>query len=494
MVLIASHFPCMADPSALLNSEKRPSHYSWLSVVVSGIGLGIDFYDISMIASVKSLLVQQYGVMSDVQNSTLSASALVGATVGQLVIGLLGDCFGRRAMFIICALLTFSGAALSAVVSGHDASSVYWSLIAFRFVMGLGIGGEYPISASHTVENVDASRSARSLATVACSFSLGAVVAPALVWVCLSLGASGEFTWRFAFAFGAIASFTSFVLRYTMVQNSAAFHRAQETKTCKKSFRMLRKSARSLLGVSGAWFLYDIITYGLALFSEEISAAASHTSLKDSVLQVLLYSFMAVPGAFIAISTIPFFGRKSTLLVSFSCMLVLFIILSVFLADLPTWLFTILYGLQLTFDRIGPCPLSFMIPVEIFPTAVRSTAHGIAAATGKFGAIVGAYVVGSLKSRFGIQGVFAFMAITTVVEILWILVLVPDYSSSTMEQLEHMHKSLSDAQFGAWLYGRIPADIQRQTGSLLGSAAPLSMTSIENFTVTAKVVVPDALI
>mmetsp|Transcript_27897 Transcript_27897/g.51009 ORF Transcript_27897/g.51009 Transcript_27897/m.51009 type:complete len:462 (-) Transcript_27897:346-1731(-) len=455
----------MADSSALLHSHSRPKYQSCLSIVVSSLGLAIDFYDISMIACVKSLLVQQYGAMSDLENSTLSASALVGATVGQLVIGALGDCLGRRAMFITCALLTFFGAALSAAVKSDDASNVYWSLIAYRFVMGFGIGGEYPIAASHTVENVDAERSAQSLATVALSFPLGAIVAPALVWICLSVGASGEFTWRFAFAFGAVASFASFLLRYTKVQNSAAFNDAREKRTCKKSLHMLRRFAKPFIGVSGCWFLYDVITYGLALFSAEISAGASHTSVKDSVFQVLLYSFMAVPGACFAISAIPFFGRKLTLLVSLSIMLILYMVLSVFLDNLPMWLFTVLYGLQLIFDRIGPLPLSFMLPVEIFPTEVRATAHGAAAATGKCGAIVGAYVVGILKSSFGMQAVFSFMCIVTFAEIMWIFVLVPNYNSSTLKHLEDMHNSLSDTQLDELLYGRMSVDVQLQSES-----------------------------
>merc|ERR1711879_160568 len=133
---------------------------------------------------------------------------------------------------------------------------------------------------------------------------------------------------------------------------------------------------------------------------------------------------MAVPGSFVGIWLIPRLGRKRTMLFGLSAMLTMFVLLALFVGSLPTWLFTMLFGLQLTFDRVGPCPLSFIFPAELLPTAVRATGLGICAAAGKCGAILGAYVVGVLKTFVGINGMFAVIAAITAVEIMWVALLI----------------------------------------------------------------------
>lgn len=53
-------------------------------------------------------------------------------------------------------------------------------------------------------------------------------------------------------------------------------------------------------------------------------------------------------------------------------------------------LFVVIYSLAQFFFNFGPNSTTFIYPAEVFPTAVRSTAHGISAATGKLGAIIAA--------------------------------------------------------------------------------------------------------
>jgi len=59
---------------------------------------------------------------------------------------------------------------------------------------------------------------------------------------------------------------------------------------------------------------------------------------------------------------------------------------------------------------MGPNSTTFLLPVEVFPTRVRATAHGIAAASGKLGAIVTAFAFGELSDRIGLRGVLGFLA------------------------------------------------------------------------------------
>ena len=54
--------------------------------------------------------------------------------------------------------------------------------------------------------------------------------------------------------------------------------------------------------------------------------------------------------------------------------------------------------------NVGPNCTTFLLPVEVFPTRVRATAHGIAAASGKAGAVLTAFAFGSVKERIGMEG------------------------------------------------------------------------------------------
>lgn len=54
--------------------------------------------------------------------------------------------------------------------------------------------------------------------------------------------------------------------------------------------------------------------------------------------------------------------------------------------------------------NVGPNATTFLLPVEVFPTRVRGTAHGIAAASGKAGAVFTAFAFGSITDRIGVSG------------------------------------------------------------------------------------------
>jgi PHS family inorganic phosphate transporter-like MFS transporter len=79
---------------------------------------------------------------------------------------------------------------------------------------------------------------------------------------------------------------------------------------------------------------------------------------------------------------------------------------------------------------------TFLLPVEVFPTRVRGTAHGIAAACGKVGAIITAMSFGIVNEKIGIQGnlgLFAGIMVLAALCTLWI----PETKGKTIEEIEH---------------------------------------------------------
>jgi PHS family inorganic phosphate transporter-like MFS transporter len=78
-----------------------------------------------------------------------ASSCLCGAVVGQLVLGWFGDRFGRRpAMCLTMGLLVF-GALGSAIMTTGYGNFIWHTLIGWRFVLGIGLGGTYPLTAGN---------------------------------------------------------------------------------------------------------------------------------------------------------------------------------------------------------------------------------------------------------------------------------------------------------------------------------------------------------
>lgn len=94
-----------------------------------------------------------------------------------------------------------------------------------------------------------------------------------------------------------------------------------------------------------------------------------------------------------------------------------------------------LFTLSQFFLNLGPNATTFLLPVEVFPTRVRGSAHGIAAASGKAGAVVTAFAFGTIADKIGVQGVLGLfsgvMALCSLVTLL-----IPEPKGKTIEEIE----------------------------------------------------------
>ncbi|GAB9473247.1 Inorganic phosphate transporter, partial [Globisporangium polare] len=96
--------------------------------LVRGLGFFNDAYDLFVMNIVNVVLTEQYGkhVYTSHMKSAVSAAALIGAVVGQLLFGYLGDVFGRKVnMIATCCLLIFGGILCTVAYAG-DATNTLW--------------------------------------------------------------------------------------------------------------------------------------------------------------------------------------------------------------------------------------------------------------------------------------------------------------------------------------------------------------------------------
>nr|CAD1835798.1 unnamed protein product [Ananas comosus var. bracteatus] len=172
------------------------------------------------------------------------------------------------------------------------------------------------------------------------------------------------------------------------------------------SRQFVRRHGLHLLGTSTTWFLLDIAFYSQNLFQKDIFSAinwipkaktmsALEEVYKISRAQTLIALCGTVPGYWVTVLLIDRIGRFAIQLLGFFMMTVFMLGLAV---PYHHWTtpghhagFLVMYAFTFFFANFGPNSTTFIVPAEIFPARLRSTCHGISAAAGKAGAIVGAF-------------------------------------------------------------------------------------------------------
>src|SRR5213080_940046 len=125
--------------SALDNSSLSGFHLK--AMITAGMGFFTDAYDLFIIGVVLAILKPLWH-LNALEVSLLGSTSLIAAALGSLLFGHLADRIGRHAIFSYTLVVLALGAIASAF-----SPNVIW-LIVFRFILGMGIGGDYPLCAT----------------------------------------------------------------------------------------------------------------------------------------------------------------------------------------------------------------------------------------------------------------------------------------------------------------------------------------------------------
>jgi len=229
--------------SAHTNTNTHTPSQSLVSVVfsktvaVSGVGFFADAYDLFVIDLVMAILVvvsvrDGPRQLAKSDQSLIAAATLAGAVCGQIGFGASSDYIGRRVLFITTAALVVIGGLSSSLVqwtTDNSAFSLSKQLAVCRFLLGVGIGGEYPLAATVTSESYsgDVSRRSQAVAAVFSMQGLGMLASCVIVLSCLKMNISLEVCWRLALGIGAVPSLIAFFWRYRLSE-SRAFEASHE--------------------------------------------------------------------------------------------------------------------------------------------------------------------------------------------------------------------------------------------------------------------------
>src|ERR1700689_3110673 len=152
------------------------------ALLVSGMGFFTDAYDLFVIGIVSTLLKTQWHLDTN-QLALLNATMLGAAFLGALVFGRVADVIGRTRVYWISAALMVIAAVGAALAPSLAV------LIGFRFLLGFGVGGDYPVSAVLMSEYSGHRNRGRMVGLVFSAQAVGLVVGPLIALALLGGGA-----------------------------------------------------------------------------------------------------------------------------------------------------------------------------------------------------------------------------------------------------------------------------------------------------------------
>jgi MFS transporter, PHS family, inorganic phosphate transporter len=416
------------------------------ALLVSGVGFFTDAYDLFVIGIVSTLLKGEWHLGTS-QLALLNAVMLGAAFGGALVFGRIADHIGRTRVYWMSAALMVVAAIGSAL------APTLAVLVAFRFLLGFGVGGDYPVSAVLMSEYAGHTHRGRMVALVFSTQALGLIIGPLTALALLGGGAGPAATWRILLGLGAIPAAAAVWLRRTMPEppryqahaasvprrsRSAAPGQAAPGPAAGLSALLAsRRLLVLLIGTAGCWFLLDYAYYGNTISTPQIIALITpHASQTATIaIQLAIFAVAAVPGYILAILRMDRVGHRKLQLVGFVMMGVCFAVIGLVpgmtTAVVP---FLLAYGISYFFTEFGPNVTTFVLPGEVFPTRARATGHGISAGIGKLGAFIGVFLFPVLQHSLGLRGTLLLTAGVSVLGALLTLVL-PEPAGRSLEDI-----------------------------------------------------------
>ncbi|KAJ4773630.1 Inorganic phosphate transporter 1-1 [Rhynchospora pubera] len=470
------------QPLQVLNAldVAKTQWYHFTAIVIAGMGFFTDAYDLFCISLVTKLLGRIYytvpgsptpGILPPNVSAAVNGVAFCGTLSGQLFFGWLGDKMGRKKVYGMTLMMMVLCSLASGLSFGHTPKTVMGTLCFFRFWLGFGIGGDYPLSA--TIMSEYANKKTRS-AFIAAVFAMQGfgILAGGLIAIVISsvfrarfpspayavdpaasVPPQADYVWRIILMFGSVPAGVTYYWRLKMpetarytalvaknakqaatdmskvlqveiteeqgksLEEMSGENDSDETSDSMRTRRhesqyglfsseFVRRHGKHLLGTTMTWLLLDIAFYSQNLFQKDIFTAvgwipkAKTMSAIDELFkiaraQTLIALCGTVPGYWFTVGLIDIIGR-------FWIQIVGFFMMSAFMLGLAIpyehWTtsgnqigFVVMYAFTFFFANFGPNSTTFIVPAEIFPARLRSTCHGISAASGKIGAIIGSF-------------------------------------------------------------------------------------------------------
>jgi MFS transporter, putative metabolite:H+ symporter len=352
---------------------------------VSGTGWMFDAMDVGMLSFIIAALSVEWDLTAQ-QMGWIGSIQSIGMAVGALLFGLMADRIGRKNVFIITLLLFSIGSGISAF-----ATSITIFLI-LRFFIGMGLGGELPVASTLVSESVPAEKRGRIVVLLESFWAAGWLIAALISYFIIP-----KFGWQTALLISATPALYALYLRVGL-PDSPRFEAIKDKEKI-SAFQSIAnlwtseyRRRTTMLWI--VWFCVVFSYYGMFLWLPSVMVLKGFSLIK-SFGYVLIMTLAQLPGYFTAAWCIERFGRKFVLAVY-----LIGTAISAFLfGNAESTALLITSGILLSFFNLGAWGGLYAYTPEQYPTIIRGTGSGSAAAFGRLGGVLGPLLVGYLVAQ-----------------------------------------------------------------------------------------------
>ena len=398
----------------------------------SGIGWALDAMDVGLISFVIAALAVHWDLAKS-DGSLIASAGFAGMAIGASLGGLLADRIGRRSVFALTLLVCGLATGASALAMGVG------TLIALRFVVGLGLGAELPVASTLMSEFAPARIRGRIIVWLEAFWAGGWILAAVIGTFVATSGPTG---WRWALALGMVPAAYSIVIRLGMPESVRFLEtkgRHEEAERIVRDFEAsagLDAAAQGVLAsdagteegrvagtadgrvaadavgvvpeadqvasggiwsaalrarTAGLWVVWACINlayYGAFIWIPTLLVDRGFT-LTQSFTFTLIITLAQIPGYAAAAWLIEVLGRRWTLTLFLAGSAVSAV--GYGMADSEATI--LVAGCLLSFFNLGAWGALYAIGPELYPTAVRGTGTGAAAAFGRLASIAAPFLV-----------------------------------------------------------------------------------------------------
>nr|WP_152597307.1 MFS transporter [Neobacillus niacini] len=366
---------------------------------VSGTGWMFDAMDVGMLSFIIAALKVEWDLSAE-QMGWIGSVQSIGMAVGALIFGLMADRIGRKNVFIITLLLFSIGSGISAF-----ATSITIFLI-LRFFIGMGLGGELPVASTLVSESVPAEKRGRIVVLLESFWAAGWLIAAVISYFIIP-----KYGWSTALLISATPALFALYLRVGL-PDSPRFEAIKEKEKI-SAFQSLAnlwtdeyRRRTTMLWI--VWFCVVFSYYGMFLWLPSVMVLKGFSLIK-SFGYVLIMTLAQLPGYFTAAWAIERFGRKFVLAVY----LIGTAISAYLFGNAESTALLMTSGILLSFFNLGAWGGLYAYTPEQYPTVIRGTGSGSAAAFGRLGGVLGPLLVGYLVAQeTSISAIFTIFCIS----------------------------------------------------------------------------------
>jgi putative MFS transporter len=427
-------------------------------VASAGLGIFLDGYDSAMM-SIALIFIAPLWHLTGASLGLIAASTLLGAMAGGAVGGRCADLYGRKWLYLID-IATFLLAALLSAFSWNAGS-----LMLFRFLVGIGIGVDYPLSATFLAEFAPRTSRGSMMTWAFGLFAVGGLVAMVVGYLLSMLGAD---SWRLLFASGAVPALGLLVLRRALPESPrwllrrqrpmeaaaalrsfnpnwrvgadelAADVRAEGARAPLEAWRQLfsRQYIRRTILISIPWFMMDMVDYGFAIYVPTLLLAFGMKTFGGTILFSILLAGIGLPAFFLVASLIDRIGRIRSQSLGFLGMAASMAGLAVLaVSGRAPILLVALFMLFVKVSNAFPDITTWVLPVELFPTDLRASAHGFATSFSRIGAATSVFLFPILRDHWGIEPTLLLIAAAQIIASLTTVLMACEPAKRGLEEI-----------------------------------------------------------